>query len=212
MDPLVINLLAANSRPYALSFVASATSESVGITIPASAQPGDVAILYDVASNSSSLPTSVTPSGWTAIRNDAGTVSRQNSSAKILVSGDAGSSVSGMNGGLWENKCLIVLRPNVPANAFTVAGANGEISTSAPANQTVTASAGATPLVVVAGYTVNNSFGTVTFSPTQDATVSNTSGFQQLRYKIYNSAPADVTVGMTDGGVNWMQSFYLQVY
>lgn len=210
MDPIVISLLASSSRPYALSFVASETSTASTITIPASAQEGDVAILYDVA-NSGSTPTSVTPTGWTSIRSDAGSISRQNSSAKVLVAADAGASITGMSGTNWENKTLIVVRPNVPARSFVAAGANGETTSGTPANQTVTASAGSAPLIVVAGYTISGSFGTLTFSPTQDATVSNGS-FQRLRYKIYNSAPADVTVGMSDAGLNWMQSFYLQVY
>lgn len=211
MDPLVISLLAASSRPYALSFVASATSTSSTITIPASAQAGDVAILYDVAYNFSGVPTSVTPTGWTAIRSDSGSVSRQNSSAKVLVAADASASITGMTGTSWVNKTLIVVRPNVPAQSFVAAGANGEITAGTPTNQSVTASAGSAPLIVVAGYTITGSFGTVTFSPTQDATITNGTD-QQLRYKIYNSAPADVTVGMSDAGINWMQSFYLQVY
>lgn len=210
MDPLVISLLAHSTRVSSLSFVASATSASSTITIPATAQAGDVAILYDVA-NSGSTPTSVTPTGWTAVRSDSATFSRQNSSAAILSASDAGATITGMTGSNWVNKSLIVVRPNIPATAIVAAGANGEITASTPTDQTVSASAGSIPLVVVAGYTVNGTLGTLTFSPSQDATVSN-GIFQRLRYKIYNSTPADVTVGMADGGTNWMQSFYLQVY
>jgi len=206
MDPLVINLLAGGGRPSTLVSLDSATARAPTITVPAGVRNGDVGILLDAASNTGSTPASVTPSGWTKVQENSNFPQRQIFSVKVLTASDAGATVTGMSA-FNEDKTLLVLRPDIPAATLTTASVNGQATSSAPTNQTVTASAGAVPLVVVAGYTSGTL--SLTFSPTQDGTVSTT--YQQLRYKIYNSSPADVTVGMSDGGNNAMQSFYLQV-
>lgn len=213
MKPVLLRLLAAAARRVtSLSYLDSATSTATTITVPSGVQTGDVGILLDEALNFSGSPPSATvPSGWTSLVDTAGTITRQIISAKVLSSSDAGTTLTGMDGAVGESKSLLVIRPNAPATAFAAYSTAGEITANNPAAQVVAASGGVAPLVVVAGYTSTGTLSGVSFSPSQDGTITNGTT-QELRYKFYSGSPADVTVDMADSGsINWMQSLYLQV-
>ena len=57
-----------SGRVSSAPFVNSASSTGASITIPADAREGDIAILFDLAQNSSGFPTLVTPAGCQALK------------------------------------------------------------------------------------------------------------------------------------------------
>jgi hypothetical protein len=208
---------AGNAGGITLSFVASANSASNTITIPASAQAGDVAILFDFAVRGQATePTDVVPTGWTGIITHTFSVAgptsgRARISYKILAGGDPGASVTGMNSDV-EDKVMLVFRGSQAISAVNAAGWDLVTGTGNPSSQTVAASGGAAPLVVFGMADVNN--GTAAFStasPAFDATVANSDADMLAGYKIYNSAPADHTIDHNHTGSNALGSGYLEL-
>lgn len=204
--------LALGSGVTTLSKVADATSTAETITVPASVQAGDLIVLKDSAVAGVSAPSTVVPSGFTSIVNTSvdTTISiRQIVSYKIADGTEGSSSLTGMNGGSFNNKELIVFRGDVPITTVTPSTPNEEATTGDPASQNAAASGGTAPLIVLAGYGSNGSVTTRSFSPAEDAEI--TAGLKSYtKYKIYNSGPSDTTVDMGDYGTNALQSFYLE--
>ncbi len=199
-----------------ITFVASAGANAATITIPAGAQAGDVAVLFDLAHSTSvaAAPTSVTPANWTLIKETNEAVSRGSraiTSYKILAAGEPGSSVTGMNDDR-EDKVMLVFRGNVAVVTVTPSVWNGESTDGDPASQSVAASGGAAPLVVLGCAGDDNSNASfATASPAFDGTGTATDLDAIMGYKIYNSAPADHTIDMADlGSNNALHSGYLQ--
>jgi hypothetical protein len=113
---------------------------------------------------------------------------------------------------MFMAKAIAVFRGSTAASSVTVASVNAEVSSGDPAAQTVTASAGTTPLVVIGAYsTIFASVDPRTFAPTKDGEIAvGTAAY--LAYKLYNSTPADVSIDMDDeASDNALQSCYLQV-
>lgn len=206
------------AAPTTLSFVTSAISTGDTITVPASAAAGDILVLFDYAWNSSPVPTEVRPSGWNlatpSFSQDAGS-----NDARAVISyvecgaGVPGTNVTGMTGTQIE-KIMLVFRPDNPVSAITPGGWSGDMISTNPAVQVVTASGQAVPLIVFGFAACRAS--TASFavaSPAFDATVSETSTNDAIAgYKIYNSSPADHSVDMGDlGNANALASGYLRV-
>ena len=94
-----------------VSFFASATSSTSTITVPSGVQAGDFMALFDVAFNTASTPTLVTPSGFTSQRSNSGSNGRiATSSRLILSSAEADTTITGMTGNSSVNKILLVFR------------------------------------------------------------------------------------------------------
>jgi hypothetical protein len=202
-----------------ITFVNSAISNAATITVPAAAQTGDVAILFDVAESTTGTPPSdVVPTNWTGITtttfvNSAGNGQRCRISYKILTGGDPGASITGMNGTARNDKVMLVVRGNVAATAvsaedWTLVGEETD-----PASQTVNASTLGTAPLVVFGM-ANARLSTAVFStasPAFDATVADGTADLLAGYKIYDSAPADHTIDMADLGNNMLASGFLEL-
>ena len=125
--------------PKTLAYVAGATSSGSTITIPATAQAGDLAALYDLARGLFTPPTPATPSNWTTISGLTASTSAGVLSYKILVAGDPGATVTGMNGSISDAKSLAVF-PATPSLATVTVLESAEQSTSGnPAAQAKTA-------------------------------------------------------------------------
>lgn len=202
---------------FTVSFQSSATSTAETITLPSDIIAGDVLLLIQAA-NEAGVPTDVTPTGWTDVGAavnvslaGGGADSRVSHKYKIAVGGDASASVTGMNGGTSNHKIVFVFRPTAPAIAIAPQDLAGEMTNGAPSAQTANASAGATPLIVIASFHERGGAQTgISFSPTEDGSVANTN--IDAFHKTYNSSPADVTVDLGDGGArNALCSFYLEI-
>lgn len=197
----------------ALSFNTSASSSSSSITIPAGANVGDIAVLFDYAvAFTTTIPTTVVPSGWTSVSNlSAGwsTGTRSIVSYKKLLSGDPGSSITGMSGTSSTNKQMIVLSPSSPITTVTVSGYDSEIADVAPSGITI---AEETPSYAVIGCAATRTYNPTWTSAWYDATYGGSTR-TDLAYKIFNSDPASVTMDFTAGGYSHasIQAFALVV-
>jgi hypothetical protein len=199
-----------------LSQVASATSTSATITGPAGITAGDLLVLWDTAASFASVPTVVVPTGFSSISNqNNGTNNRAILSAKIADGSEASASITGMNGDSANLKSLYVFRGSVPLTAFVANDVGQEITANNPSAQTCNASGGAVPLVVIGAYrspgVIDPRTFTVGGSDAKDGEI-NPAATNYLAYKIYNSAPADVTIDMDDeGSINVLVSTYITV-
>jgi len=136
-----------------ISFVGgAANSNSATISLPGSPAAGDMALIFDIAaSGSSAIPSSVTPSGFTAFGTSQTTTGggrgwRFNKSYKVLVGGE--SSLTGMSGNDINSKIAMVFRKSAGTWA-TPSGVQQNISaTGISTGQTVTV--GAAPQAVFA--------------------------------------------------------------
>lgn len=196
-----------------LSFITSSSStNSPTITVPSSlAQAGDLAVLADMAINTNaSFASGWTPWGSHDSGDDAIALSY-----KVLESGDLGASVStGMTNGTVVSKIMLVFRLSTgPITSVTASTANAEITDGNPAPQSVLASGGTPPLVVVCANTEQNTASPALSveSPSFDAVIGGTEDML-FRYKIYNSSPQDHNVDMNDlGTACGLASGYLSV-
>lgn len=182
-----------------LSFNTSAVSNANTITIPAGALVGDLAVLFDQCFGGT---TDVIPTGWTGIATATagGAGSRGRISYKVLVGGDPGASITGLDA-TSEDKVMLVFTPSATIATVTVSTWNIASTALDPASQSVLASGQATPLVVLGSSSVNG--GTAAFataSPAFDATVATADADLLVGYKIYNSSPADHTIDQNDLG------------
>lgn len=208
------------SRKITLSFVASANARSSQITIPASGQEGDLAVLFDRATDDTpalAIPTDVVPAGWTdwvssnASVLGANAALRGRMSYKILEAADPGASITGMNSD-DESKVVLVFRPDIPITSVTASSANAQATAGNPASQTVTVAGLVTPLIVVGVASGSNAAAFSTENPAFDATVTTSLTLMSAGYKIYNSAPANHSIDMNDAGdANYLASGYLQI-
>lgn len=196
-----------------MSFVASTIINSANVTIPAAAIAGDYAILFDAAQDpaGSSIST-VTPTGWTTIKNDtitSGKSLRAMVSHRILTGGGV---VTGLNSS-GEKKILLVFRPNVSVGLPTPSSWNGEATAGNPTSQAVSASGVATPLIVFA-FAAATAGTAPTFSTETPAMtnviMSGSSLGIRVGYTLYNSSPSDQSIDMNDVDINSLQSGYVR--
>jgi hypothetical protein len=205
------------SKSLVMSFRGSAASASPTITAPGGIAAGDLIVLFDM----SNLNTVIVPSGFTQLAtstfNFSGANVRAVLSGKVATGSEGGSSISGMTGAGQVAKVMSVFQctgaAGMSPGTFNAQGTLGD-----PAGQTVSASGGATPLVVLGAYGTYNFFdngiGTRGFSPGKDgeAQADYGSGDIWLAYKIYNAAPASVSIDMGDvssggGGQNLLSGW-----
>lgn len=192
-----------------LSFIASNTSLSNTVVIPASAQEGDLAVMFDAAGNSS--PSAVTPSGWTNVANVGTGFLRVEAHYRVLTAGLAGTPVTGMNDD-EEAKICMVFRPS-RAIASVVSSTWTTQAASDPVAQTVSASGVAVPLVVfgaIGGHGVA-SVALTGSSPALTEVAANGTAKVRAGYKIYNALPSDHIVDSPSTGTVALISGYLRI-
>ncbi len=185
-----------------------ATSAASTITIPATAQAGDLAVLYDLARNSSGTPTLVTPAGWTTLSDLTGGTGAAVLSYKILVAGDPGGTVTGMDGTSADAKSLVVFRATPTLAGVAVQDLGEQYTTDNPGAQTLAAQS-AYPYVVYGGC------GGLSALPTwASAWYSNTgsTGYQRYAFQIFNASGESRSVDCNDSGTGtFLQSCVLRV-
>lgn len=207
----------AASNPLTLAFIIATTaaggSGTSAVTGSASILAGDILIYEDYARTVGSIPTAVTPSGFTNVINATlASTTRLMISYKIATGAEASAAITGMNGGQSNEKILQVFRPSRALVSLVSGDPASEITDGDPVGQTCNVVGVATPLIVFASYGSTGGLNTALniFTPTEDG-VSNSSTFNYLKYKIYNTAPADTSVDMPDRlNANALSSFYLR--
>ena len=190
-------------KPLVLSLFGSSTANNAVLALPASIIAGDLILYGNWARNFSGGASPNTPAGYTTIldRDDLvnGTSSRCNVWYKIAAGTEGGGNPGGTNGGVENQRWALVFRGDSPIVSVNVGSTNYGQSDGDPASQNCTASGGVPPLVVVAGYRSSGNVTTRSFSPAEDTVIS-PSGISYVKDKIYNAAPADVSVDMGDDG------------
>lgn len=203
-----------------VSFVAGAGVDANTITIPASAQAGDIAVLFDAAADSAAFTINTTISGWTKVISEyalnpggaGGSAQHQQVFVKVLSAGEPGTSITGSSvttapGG--RRKAMAVFRRSTSISSFTFSGYTFEYNASAPANRTITSSSGTAPVIAIALYRIGGSANGFTFTPTQDGAQNGGADTALMRWKLFNTSPSNITIGMGDGGFNYLGGFYL---
>jgi hypothetical protein len=176
---------------------------------------GDILVLLQWSSGGA-IPTTVIPSGFTTVTTIDNAASRKmNVSYKLATGAEASAAITGMDD-TSDQKILAYFRPNIPATTLTLASVGQEYNLNDPAAQTVASGSGTPPLIVLGAYGSQGVIATRTFtvagSPAADGELSEASNdLVYLKYKIYNSSPADVVVDMGDSGQNFLVSCYIRV-
>lgn len=202
-----------------LSFISSTTSNAQTVTAPATINPGDLLILFDNTDRLGSTPPSVVPTGFTQIvtyiGDDGFVFYRGLISYKIAIGNEDSSTITGMNlffSGCY--KCLLQFRGDIAITSITANSIDATYTEGDPASRVIPSASGIVPLIDFAEYFCNSdpiNAATRTFSPAADGEI-NSSNFQYVKYKIYNSSPSDITADLGDnGGGNALSSFYLKV-
>jgi hypothetical protein len=208
----------------AIALVLSATSPSPGnsstITLPSGIQAGDLIVIADAA-DGNSTPSAVIPAGFTeAVASTTSTGIRMCLSYNLANGSEGGTVITGMagNGGGSAVKVCYVFRGNRPATAVSVGSPVSEGTGNNPSSKNITSGSGIAPLVVLGAYTATVGAGGVnprTMTPAKDGElegVGDGSSFDHdlwLAYKIYNAAPADVTIDMDDENFQIIMGCYL---
>lgn len=194
-----------------LTPVAVVGSNTSTITIPASAQAGDLAVMYDFALGTIFAPASAVPSGWTSPIDEPASLMRGAVSYRILTSGNPGSTIAGMNGAGRNRKIMRVLRGGSPVTSVTAGDWTQDLSPGGVGPLTVTAAPAATPLIVIAFAASENDVDSFASSPAFD-TVNGVS-VTRSGYKNYASGTAsNHTINSADrGDSNGLSAGYFQI-
>lgn len=199
--------------PFAAGF-----PPSTSVTIPLTAQPGDLAILTE--SWQSEPDVVAQPTGWNLI-NSVNLLNNitVTSSYKILESSDIGSNEAIGAGTSNLTALCTIFRPNVNSgiSSVTLNDVDGEATDVVPATDTLAMSASSGPIIGIMMFAQRNSnansFNENNPPPSDGYTDAiRADGFVHVRhhYKIYNagSSPSDMTGSINDQGAQAIQSFY----
>lgn len=188
------------------------SANSSTVTMPASVQYGDIAVMCDNMRASSPGPTTIVPSGFTQFGStltvtNVTTVAKRVLSYKVLDGSEGGASISGMSAPNGA-KSIVVFRSSVAGTWSAPADVAEALTNSDPSDQTI--NVGTAPLVCLAWYESSAAVSPRSFSPSEDAEITVASPTSYLKYKIYESSPSDTTVGMDDEGFyNHLSSCYI---
>jgi hypothetical protein len=196
-----------------VSFIDSATNAASTVVIPATAQVGDIAFLFNNGNNTTNTtipPLTNEPAGWTKIA----TVDSSNTTAtecfrvkyylKILTSGEPGSTVTAASGTTSTRLSVLIFRPsfNVSTITTTTPTTFGSVNvTSINQTQTINVTPLTAPTVLIAhacNFTGVSGF-TTTPAPTGIITPS---GGNPIRYLIQNVLKANITTTYNQTGTN----------
>lgn len=184
----------------------SATTAS--ITVPATAQVGDIAIIF----NMSTTVTDVIPVGWTSIISTTTTGIRSSIVYKKLLPSDIGAAVTLSSG--TTNKIMLIYYGNAPIMNVVPSAILSQSTTVDPTLQTIAMVGKPTPAIAIASYASTGAVSVRSWSTGTTIEYASTSASSVLYAKtlIFNSgsSPADTNVSMTDGGSNSLVSLYLQ--
>jgi hypothetical protein len=196
---------AAVARLTQLSILATGSATTNPVTVSASVEAGDLMIVAGFVDGAgASIPT-----GFSVASLSTNTATQKSGLTYKIAVGGEGTSVPGFfdTGGPGINR-VAVFRGNKPITSVTVGSPGAQATDGNPTPQLVAASGGTPPLIVIAYYGSNTAVDPRTMSPAKDAEIGAT--LDWLAYKIYNTAPADVTVDMDDEGTgNLLASCYL---
>jgi len=201
------NLLALGN----FTVVGSTTSTGATFSLHGSAQAGDVAVLFDYATNSSNpAPTAVQPGGdWTSITSQTTNPMRGTMYARILTSGDISTGTfTGMGGTSQDRKICTVFRPTRALASMTVRNATSVSTNTNPGALSLATTGVATPAIAVGHMGATGTIDPRTISGATMVEVSGAANNHYAHYKIYaeGSSPDTISYDMDDEGSGNMTS------
>jgi hypothetical protein len=212
------SIVYAGDIPQRVSFVASAISGDATIVIPSAAQAGDLVVILQMAANTvSTVPTAVTPAGFTDISNISSNVQNYNPmrnicSYKVITAADKGATLTGMEGNNSNRKMLLVFRTIHPITAITPVSIQTHNTTSAPSLKTITVAGQPAPVILMGqGSTIGADVTLSGTVATEGVIVNSSNNRQTAAYLIQNDVVANKTFNQSNGNVNMMQCFGLVV-
>jgi hypothetical protein len=194
------------------AFVGSCTSTGTALDFSAlsagSIQADDLAIFVDYPRHGS-VPTAVTPSGFTNRVNTPGTITRGMLSDKKLLGSEG--SVTGMDGSSSDQKVGLVFRPSISFASIAPSTPTTEVTSGNPVSQVIDPSAETASVIVIGVVAAGGGIAFSTATPAFDAEVT-AGGRLIVGYKIYNASPQSHTIDMNDLGTdNWLAGIYYKV-
>jgi hypothetical protein len=198
------SLTAVTSMTYVNA--AFTSSNTANITLSASAQTGDIAILYDVTLTTTN---NTVPSGWTQIVNQTTTGIRTIVSYRILTAGQAGTTITGT--ATNSRKFIAVYRGNIPINTATVTVRGQQATTGTPSSQSLTGEEG--PMIAYAVYSATQASITTRGWSVGTSLELGTTGGPTIysRHLITDSGtPSTTSITQSDNGSNVMASFRIK--
>ena len=193
----------------AVSLIDAVYSSATTITVPAFARVDDYAFLFDSSTNSTTGGNAI-PSGFTSISDTAVSGLRARISYRKLTSGNLNSTLSGIDGtSSIARKTLVIIRPNAPVTSVTLSTPSTQATTAAPNAQSISMSGQTRPLVGFAHYASTGAITTRTGSGIERELVNTTR--QYVKVWTYNlTTAANQQIGMSDGGSNALQGFFIR--
>ena len=194
------------STDFTLSFLTSVGATAATITVPSTVVLGDLLVLFDVIEEPTA--TAVPTDFNSLITNSLGDI-RIVQSWKIADGDDANSVVTGINVA-GARKILLVFRGTHSIVGVVEGSPVFGQNDGNPAALNITASAGAAPLIVLAGFGgIGWVAGSELGSPALDNVIDH--GNIGFGYKIYNTAPLDHSIDMDNlTGNNHLSGGYLE--
>jgi len=195
----------------ALRLIASASSlNNANVTVPAAAAIGDLAILLDGSTGTTTAPTAVVPSNWVEDANvflDAATAGRAIISHRILEAGEPGAAVTGMDS-TSDRKLVLVFRPRALLASVTASTPTGEFTASNPAAQSILASGASVPDVLsIAHWRATGLIDPRTVSPAMKQVV----GADERQWAGWSLGRVDRSIDIDDEGVNALQGLFYEL-
>jgi hypothetical protein len=216
LGPFRMNTIGRTGSTTYFTYVGAGESTlSTTVIFPAGIQSGDIAFMFDTqASSNTTVPTTVTPSGWTnittAITNSTLQATRTCLSYKVCAGTESSTSVTGMTAGsLRGEKKIVVYRPSSAITAVTPSTITSQATTSAPTNQTLTMATGVTaPFIGFAWYFSSGGITTrgSTTTPTREIGLAR-GWLKTFEANKTGQTFANSTISMADYGTNVLVSF-----
>jgi len=196
-------LRAAGGVLQSITKISHVTASSSTITVMSDVQADDLLIFSDVAEGDS-VPSAVTPSGFTQISTITGSGMRWSIFYKIANGTESGTVLTGMNDDS-ERKRLILFRGNKSISSVTTGSLVSQQDDGYESiSTTITSSGGTTPFIIIALY--GSDINTECIPPnytftgeTADETIgyaTNTSVVSAIKYKIKNRGDTSNNVGI----------------
>lgn len=198
------------AQPATVAKVLDATSTDSGtITYPGGIEAGDMIFLWHGAQDDFATPSDVTPSGFTNLTNQSGTVTRFRIDRKFAVGTESGN-LNVITADVWSEARMVIFRRSPAGTQGNTAGSTqAQLTTGNPSAQTQDGSAQTPTIVVMGFYMASSSVDPRTFSPAADGEFG--SGQAYIKWKIYNEGDTIVShsIDMNDEGtVNFLASLY----
>jgi hypothetical protein len=199
------------SIPYDVTFVASSFQSATNnnsIVIPAAAQAGDIAVLFD--RQNTATAGFVTPTNWTTIATRFVSTNKVSISYKVLTAGDPGLSISGQ--GTTARKIMAVYRPSQPINSVTVVtntqSGNNSATTSASPALTMNLTTQTSRPILSYAFWSQGATSTFTRSSTLTAEreITDGGGFTWVRMFVFNAGSSTSTINTISMGTSNVSS------